>query len=287
MGHATAVGFGLATAGGAGTADFLAKTTTDRVGALASLWYMEAFGAPVLVLLALVADGLRAVPLPATLALVGLSSLSLAGLFCLYRAFAVGRLSVVAPLTSGYPALVVLLSVTVLGERFSLPALGGLVATLLGIVLLTRRETASAHDDRPARAGVGFALLAFVAFGLFYFGLKFVLGPVPPTTGAAIVRLVGLAIVFPVLLRTRTPWRPPRGVRARAIGFPVVDGLSLVVFNLGVVRSGSLAVLTTVSGLYGAVTLAWAVLLLGERPSGVQWVGCALVFLGIGALALA
>ena len=286
MGSGSAVGYGLATAVGAGSADYLAKTTTDRVGPLSAVWFLELFGASVLVPLALVVDRFR--PIPGTLmaGLIALSSLSVLGLFLLYRAFERGRLSIVAPLTSGYPALTVLLSVVLLGERFVPLQLLGLLATLLGIVILAGRKPSTAGPARPAHAGVGSALAAFLAFGLFYFGLKLVLGPIPPVTGAAVTRLTGLAMVAPAILGRRKPAWPERGLRLRAIGFPVIDSLSLVVFNLGVVVAGSLSILTTVSGLYGAVTLAWATLFLRERPDVAQWGGCALVFVGVVCLAL-
>ena len=286
MGGSSAVGYGLATAVGAGSADYLAKTTTDRVGPLSTLWFLELFGAPVLVLLAYLVDGFRAIPLVFTSALVGSSCLSLVGLFLLYRAFQRGRLSIVAPLTSGYPALTVILSVVFLGERFLLPQFLGLVATLFGILLLAGRDRRPASLARSGRAGVGSALGAFVAFGLFYFSLKLVLGPVPPVTGAAVTRLTGLALVTPIMLRRHAPMWPERGLRARAAVFPVLDSVSLVVFNLGVVWSNSISILTTVSGLYGAVTLTWAILFLRERPSSLQWIGCALIFAGVAGLAL-
>ena len=286
VGDASAAAYGLATAGGAGSADFLAKTTADRVGALTTLWYLELFGAPVLVVLALIIDGIPAPPFWAVVGLIALSSLSLLGLYFLYRAFQFGRLSIVAPLTSGYPALTAVLSVVFLGERFVPLQVLGLVATLAGIVTLASRQKSNPTSARSSRAGVASALAAFIAFGLFYFGLKFVIGPVPPVTGAALTRLVGLAVVAPFMVKWGKRLSPPAGLRTRATLYPVLDSLSLVAFNLGVVLAGSIAVLTTISGLYGAVTLGWAIGVLGERPDGIQWMGCALIFLGVIVLTL-
>ena len=286
MGGSSAVGYGLATALGAGSADYIAKTTTDRVGALPSLWYLELFGAPLLVALALFIDGGRWPPLGPLLGLVAISLLSVLGLFCLYRAFELGRLSIVAPLTSGYPALTVVLSVAFLGERFDLLQVAGLGATITGAVLLAGGRSEAMGATRRLGAGVGSALAAFASFGLFYFALKFVIGPVPPVTGAAVTRLVGLVAVASVMLRQRRALLPPTGLWARATSYPAIDSLSLVAFNLGVLGAGSIAILTTVSGLYGAVTLFWAILLLRDRPSPAQWVACGLIFVGIALLAL-
>ncbi|MCI4368649.1 MAG: EamA family transporter [Thermoplasmata archaeon] len=286
MGVGAAVGYGLATAAGAGSADFLAKTTTDRVGFLKTLWYLELFGAPVLIALALWSDGLRPLPVVPLLGVLALALLSVGGLLFLYRAFELGRLSVVAPLTSGYPVLSVVLSVFVLGESLSLLALAGIVAVLSGVLLIARRSAQGGRAPKDPRAGIIAAAIAFVLFGFYYFGLAFVIGPVPPATGAALTRLVGLATVGGVVLSRAGPRLPPRSVLPRAVAFPVLDSLSLVAFNVGWVVSRSLAVLVTVSGLYGAVTLGWAVAVLHERPSAVQWGGALLIFARIAALSL-
>ena len=280
------IGFGLATAGGAGTADFLAKTTTDRVGFYTTLWYLELFGAPVLVALALLVAGLRPLPLVPFLETVGLAVLSFVGILFLYRAFERGRLAVVAPLTSGYPVLIVALSLLVLHEPLTPLAAGGIGAVLVGSVVLAGGAPDPGSPVPRARAGVASAALAFVAFGLFNFGLKFVIGPVPPTTAAAITRLVGLALATGLGASVHALRLPPREIRLRAVGFPIVDSLALVAYSLGVAAAASIAILGTVSGLYGAVTLAWAVVLLKDRLGRRRGAGALLIFAGIALLAV-
>jgi drug/metabolite transporter (DMT)-like permease len=282
-----ALGYGLASSAGAGTADFLAKTTTDRVGFLSTLWYLELFGLPVLIVVALWSDGIRPLPLIPVLGVMALALLSVGGLMFLYRAFELGRLAIVAPLTSGYPVMSVVLSVVVRGESLTLTELAGIATVLVGAVLIARGPSTGTQPAKDLQKGIIAACLAFVFFGFYYFGLAFVIGPVPPVTGAALTRLVGVATVGVAVLLHGGPWIPPHGVRRRAVTFPVVDSLALVAFNIGLVVSQSLAVLVTVSGLYGAVTLAWAVVVLKDRPSPSQWVGASLIFVGITVLSLA
>lgn len=280
------IGYGLATAGGAGSADYLAKTTTDRVGFLSTLAYLQFVGLPILVALAWFVEGPRALPIGPLIGLLLLAFVSLTGLLFLYRAFELGRLSVVAPLTSGYPALSVLLSVVILREGLTPTEALGIVGVLSGAVLVSWRPARGLAPARDPRGGILAAVLAFVAFGFYYFGLKFVIGPIPPLTGAALTRLVGVGTVAVALGLRGGLVLPPAGLRARALAFPALDSLALVAFNLGLLASTSLAVLVTVSGLYGAVTLAWAVVLLGDRPSRSQWGGAAAIFLGIVALSV-
>lgn len=280
------IGFGLATAFGYGTADFVAKRTADRVGFVETLWYLELLGTPLVIALALLLERVRGLPLEPLAILVGLTGFSVVATFFLYRAFEFGTLSVVSPIASAYPTLIVILAVVVLGERLTLGAAVGIGLTIAGVVLITRVTTGAASRAKNQRLGIASALVAFLGYGVFYFGLKVVVGPIPPVTSAAIVRLVSLAPVALIAAQRGALRLPRRGLVWPAITIATLDSLGLVAYNLGLVRGHSLAVLGTVSGLFSAVTVAWAVVLLKERLSTVQWMGAIAIFAGIASLAL-
>lgn len=280
------VGFGLTTALGYGTADYIAKRTTDRVGFVETLWYLESIGAPILVVLALVLERPGWPAMDPLLLLVGLSGINVVASFYLYRAFEFGTLSVVSPLASGYPSVIVVLAVLVLHEPLTGPDAIGIVLTLAGVVLITRVTIGEVSRAKNPRVGIVSAAIAFAGYGVFYFGLKLVVGPIPPITSAAIVRLVSLAPVALVAGLQGALRFPRPGLRTRALTIATLDSLALVAYNIGIAGSHAIAVLGTVSGLFSAVTVAWAVLLLKERLSPIQWIGAAAIFAGIAALAL-
>lgn len=280
------IGFGLATALGYGTADFVAKRTADRVGFVETLWYLESLGTPILVALALLLERVATVPLDPLLLLVALTGVSVIASYFLYRAFEFGTLSVVSPLASGYPAMIVILAVVVLREELTAADAGGIVLTLLGVILITRVTIGEVSRAKDHRVGILSAVVAFLGYGVFYFGLKFVVGPIPPVTSAAIVRVISLAPVALIAWRRGVLRLPRTGLVGAAAVIATLDSLALVAYNLGLESGRSLAVLGTVSGLFSAVTVAWAVVLLKERLSLVQWVGAAAIFAGIVTLAL-
>ncbi len=286
MGSAGEVGFGLATAVGYGSADYLAKTTADRVGFFGSLWYLEVFGTPLVVALAILFEGLPPLPLRPLLLLVGLSLVGFAGGYFLYRSFEFGTLAVVSPLASGYPALIVVLAVVLLHEALTVPDLAGIVLTIVGLVLISRVQTDRPSPAKSDRIGIASALVAFACFAVFYFGLKLVVGPIPPIMSAAVTRLTALPPVLVLALVRKFPKVPPAGLRVRAVGIAVLDSLALVAYNVGITVSPSLAVLGTVSGLFSAVTVLWAVVFLHERLGRAQWLGAAMIFAGIAVLSL-
>lgn len=280
------IGFGLATALGYGTADFVAKRTADRVGFVETLWYLESLGTPILVALALLLERVATVPLDPLLLLLALTGVSVIASYFLYRAFEFGTLSVVSPLASGYPAMIVILAVVVLREQLTAADAGGIVLTLLGVILITRVTIGEVSRAKDHRVGILSAVVAFLGYGVFYFGLKFVVGPIPPVTSAAIVRVISLAPVALIAWRRGVLRLPRTGLVGAAAVIATLDSLALVAYNLGLASGRSLAVLGTVSGLFSAVTVAWAVVLLKERLSLVQWVGAAAIFAGIVTLAL-
>jgi transporter family protein len=61
-----------------------------------------------------------------------------AAVVCLYAALASGKLAIVLPLSSLYPALSIVLAVVFLKENLSATNVAGIVLALVSIVLLTR-----------------------------------------------------------------------------------------------------------------------------------------------------
>ena len=105
---------GLLTAIGWGGADFTARFSTHRVGALRTLFYMQSTGF-LLLTIAMhwlggwghLADGSGWQPW-AWGFFVG--ALNACCTLSLYRSFEIGKIAVVAPLSASYPALTLLLS---------------------------------------------------------------------------------------------------------------------------------------------------------------------------------
>jgi drug/metabolite transporter (DMT)-like permease len=280
------IGFGLATALGYGTADYVGKRTADRVGFVETLWYLEMVGTPLLVVLAVLVEHVVSLPLDPLLLLVGLTAFNVTASFFLYRAFEFGTLSVVSPLASAYPSLIVVLAVVVLHEQLTLADVAGIAFTLVGVIMITRVTIGEVSRAKDHRLGIISAIVAFFGYGVFYFGLKVVVGPIPPITSAALVRLFGLAPIALIAAHRKALRLPRKGLGSAALIIGTLDSLALVAYNLGLKTVHSLAVLGTVSGLFSAVTVAWAVLLLKERLSVVQWIGAAAIFAGIVTLAL-
>ena len=279
--------FGLTTAFGYGTGDFLARHASYRIGHVRVLFFLEVFG--MLVLLPIAAwfeRHLWAATDPWAL-LVVLGAINFLASLWLYRSFEYGVLSVVSPLVSSYPAVTATLAFLVLGERPSALATAGIAIVLAGTVLLSRSE---AHPDNPppkdARVGVVSAFGAFAGYGVFFFALDAVVEPIGPVTSAAVVRGVGAAILLGMVAARRLAvGRPPRDLWAVLAAIVALDEIAFVAFNFGILL-GSVAVVGTLSGLFSAVTVALAVAFLHERLTRIQVAAIGAIFLGVACIAV-
>ena len=162
---------GLLTALTWGGADFIARFATHRIGALRSMLYMQLTGFLLLSFLLPVLGGWGHLAdgsgwQPWAWGFLAGSFNAMSGL-ALYRAFEIGKMAVVAPLSASYPALTLLLS-WMTGERVSAVRIAGIICTLVGVVVVAGGEKTPDENDaeavRRSGRGMGWAIFAAVGF---------------------------------------------------------------------------------------------------------------------------
>jgi len=280
---------GLLTALTWGGADFIARFATHRIGALRSMLYMQLIGL-LLLIISLprlggwghLADGSGWQPW-AWGFLAGCLN-ALPGL-ALYRAFEIGKMAVVAPLSASYPALTLVLS-WMSGERLSAVRIAGIFCTLVGVVVVAGGEKTPDENDAAAvqrsGRGIGWAIFAAVGFAVLFWllGIRII-----PRVGAIqtvwIIRLTSSVLIASAILVSKQPMHLPRtDVRWMVLGMGIFDTGAFVLSNLGM-EMEQVAVISVLGSLYGAVTVGLAAIFLREHVSRWQWMGIVTIFLGI------
>ncbi len=280
---------GLLTALTWGGADFIARFATHRIGALRSMLYMQLIG---FLLLSSVlpwlggwghlADGSGWQPWAWGILAGFLNAVS--GL-ALYRAFEIGKMSVVAPLSASYPALTLLLS-WMTGDRLSVVRIAGIFCTLVGVVVVAGGEKMPDENDAAAvqrsGKGIGWAVFASVGFALLFWllGIRIV-----PRVGAVqtvwTIRLTSTLLMAAASFIVKQPVNLPRGeVRWMVLSMGAFDTGAFVLSNLGM-KMEQVAVISVLGSLYGAVTVGLAAIFLREHVSRWQWMGIVTIFVGI------
>jgi drug/metabolite transporter (DMT)-like permease len=284
---------GLAAAFGWGTADFLVRYATLSIGPYCTLFYMQFLGLAVLTLYMLTSGTLVTLlhhnswqPW-AWLLLVAI--LNTCASVALYRAFTVGVMMIVSPITSAYAAITVLLSF-LSGEKVGQVRAIGMGVVLLGVVLtatvltmvknLSLKEMIKKQELPP---GVGMALLSALGYGISFWLLGFQvtphLGGVAPTW---IGRIITPLLLFSGASLLKQPLQIPRGrlIWGYLTAISVFDTAAFVFYGLGLVQS-QVSVVSVLASLYGAVTVILAFFFLKERLHWNQWLGIGVIFVGV------
>jgi uncharacterized membrane protein len=276
-GDLAAVVFGLASALSWGAGDFSGGLASKRAPVFGVLTIGHGTGLLLLIALAL----LWGEPLPSAGALGWGLAAGLAGavgLAALYRALAVGQMGLVAPLsavlTAALPALFSILTAGLPGAA----QLAGFGLALLGIWLV-----AGTGAVAGARAGLGLAVLAGCAFGLFFIlihraGESAVFWPL------AAARAASLGLVLPIALGRRQLRVPDRRLLVPVLLSGALDVAGNAFFVLAS-QAGRLDMAAILSSLYPASTVVLASVLLGERVVRVQLVGIGAVLAAIALIA--
>src|SRR6266446_6613387 len=280
---------GLLTALTWGGADFVARFATHRIGALRSMLYMQLTGFLLLssILQAFgswghLADGSGWQPWAWGFLAGSFNAVS--GL-ALYRAFEIGKMSVVAPLSASYPALTLLLS-WMTGERLSAVRIAGIFCTLVGVVVVASGEKTPDENDaeavRRSGRGIGLAMFSAVGFAMPFWLLAIrIITRVGAIQTVWMIRLTSTLLIAAAILVSKQPVRLPRGrVRWMVLGMGVFDTGAFVLSNLGM-KMEQVAVISVLGSLYGAVTVGLAAFFLREHVSRWQWLGIATIFHGI------
>jgi drug/metabolite transporter (DMT)-like permease len=261
-----------------GSGDFLGGITTKRLPTLTVLLVSQSFGLAAAVVLVV---ALRDAPPPAHIFLLSATSgvVLVIALGLLFRGLALGRMSIVAPLSAIGGGVLPVVWGLLRGERPSGLALAG-----VGVALVAAAIVGGGAEHDPAAAISPRLEMALGAGAGIGFGIVFILlaesssgSGMWPVFIARCVSVPLLAIVAVVLGRS------PRVARAdiapvAGAGLCDVGANALVVLA---VRRGLLSLVAPVASLYPATTVVLARFVLHERIGRQRAAGLALGLIGL------
>ncbi|WP_243336995.1 DMT family transporter [Anaeromyxobacter soli] len=270
-----AVVLGLASAASWGAGDFTGGIASKRAPVVGVLVLGQAAGVTLILAAALLLH--ESVPAPATLAWsVAAGAAGAVGLAALYRALAVGRMAVVAPVSAVLSASIPVVWGALAEGMPSGSKLAGFVLALAGIWLIAR-----AGPPGGGTEGLGLALVAGCGFGAYL-----VLMDRGAQGGTfwplAAARGTSFALAVVVAGARRRPWAPPRHAVPLVLLSGVLDAGGNAFFVLAT-QAGRLDVAAVLASMYPASTVALAAGLLRERITRPQSAGIVAV---LGAIAL-
>jgi len=271
------LGLGLALAASVswGLSDYLGGVKSRVVPLLTLIAVSQLAG---LVLTATIAGATGSFPNARTAvyaALGGVAGVVAVGAF--YRGMAIGRISIVAPVSATGVALPLAVGLA-RGERPGALALAGIALALVGVVLASAESDPS--GNRGIASGVPLALAAAFGFGVFFLFLAKASEHHQALAASFVLRLTTAPLVLIVLLLLRQPLRiPPRNLRWLVL-VGVLDSGANTLYALAT-DHGLLSLVSVLSSLYPLTTVLLAQALLREHVSRHQKVGIVAALAGI------
>ena len=267
--------YGILSAASWGAADFIGGLASKRTSPYRVLFLAEIAGMVPFTLLALL---LREPVPPLTDMLIGAGSslIGLTGLLFLYRALAVGQMTVTAPVSALFAALIpVIFGFWALGAP-STPTMVGFLLAFAAVWTISQTE--SVHW-RFTLADLRLPLLSGFFFGLYFLTLH------RATLNAffwplAAARFAGFAAIGLYALVARQPALPPRDLWWTSIVNGVLD-IGGNAFYVLAAQTGRIDVAAVLGALYPASTVLLAWIILKERLTWLQTFGVLLAFIAI------
>ena len=254
-----------------GSADFLGGLAARRAAALSATVVAQGIG----LLLVVLAMPLFPAEPPSIIGMLwgaGAGATGGMGVALLYYGLAVGRVSVVAPVTAVCAITIPVLVAISLGERPGPLALAGIVVAVASVALISRHDDPAGKPQGHDRS-LAIALASGVAIGAFFVCLA--------RTGSSsglwpllIARAVSTVALAAAARVAKVPLVVPRAVVPVVVACGALDMLANALYLIAV-REGPLGLVATLASLYPASTVLLARVVLGERLRPVQSIGLA------------
>jgi drug/metabolite transporter (DMT)-like permease len=285
--------YGLAAALGWGLSDLWAAISGRRIGSGRTVVISQIAAAILVSLILLLArPSLDRIPTVAGWLVVN-AFLGAAAYATLYRALQLGPIAVVSPVLATYAIVPVLLAVVILGESLDALAAIGAAVTIAGAVLTSTDLRELRTETRTSVPGLPWAIVSTLLFGV----ATYVMGWSAQEAGflaslwfgrTAIAIVVVLAAVV-LWARSRTRGAETAGLTTPAIWFAAAVGVAELAGTIVYARGaeiGFVSIVTAASATYPLIPVLGGLHLLEERLAPSQYVGIALVVLGLAMLGL-
>ncbi len=196
------------------------------------------------------------------------------GIGTLYRGMAIGAMGIVAPISAVAAVIPFTVGITS-GERPSVLQVVGILLALAGVGVASREPS---HQGGGRANGIGLALAAALAFGLYFvFADRAADASIPFAIATA--RGTSLLLAFAAALVVGASLRPGRASLPALAAVGLCDTGANVLFSLATTR-GFLSVVSVLSALYPVATVVLAAVVLHERVAAVQRFGVAVALVG-------
>jgi drug/metabolite transporter (DMT)-like permease len=276
------VGIGLALAASLswGLADYLGGVKSRIVPLLTLVAVSQLAGLALMGVIALATGSFPGARTALFAALGGAAGVIAVAAF--YRGMAVGRISIVAPVSATGAVLPVVYGLA-RGERPAGLALAGMALALIGVVLASAESEPG--GSRSIAAGVPLALAAALGFGVFFLFLAEASKHDHALAASFMLRVTTVPIVLTAMLALRRPFWVPSGNLHWLVLVGLLDSGANALYAVAT-DHGLLSLVSVLASLYPLTTVLLAQALLREHLARHQQLGIAAALAGVALISI-
>jgi drug/metabolite transporter (DMT)-like permease len=280
--------WGMVAALSLGTADYLARSTSNAVGPVAAFTYVVMLGTLLMAAFMLVTG------IELRITMFGLVMSCLHGLcvtamsVMLYAALVRGPVSLAVPVVAAHPVLIILYDVIFGVSSLSneqILASGLVIVGVVGTSVFSFQHDAGAEKahrapDRRKHATLVLSLGACVAYALLVITGQAAATEMGQTSVALVGRVVSAAILLAALAAGMFRLPPPGGVIRKLAAQGILDTAGYI----GLLAGGSTlfpGMTAVVGSMFGFITILLARVFVREQVGLLQWSSIALSFAGV------
>jgi transporter family protein len=201
---------------------------------------------------------------------------------CFYESMVDGQVAVLGTISAAYPALTVIGALVFLSETLTTSQALGLVGVMLGILALSYEQPNQQHA-LPKRS-LFFALLAFLLWGFWSLTAKIAVSKIGPGNvfGCYVISSLTIPLVYVMLRRPRlmASEKPSRTLWAAGVAGVALNVVGTLIFAFAL-SMGQASLVVPISSAYPLVTIAIAILVLGEKLNRFQTIALAFILIGL------
>ena len=267
-----------------GAGDFVAAILSRSIGNIRALLWTTIFGDLFIIIYAIITGALFDFNFKAFFFAVAGGLLHTVGTLSFYKGFREGKVSLVAPISSGWSVILVLAGVLLYGEVLTSPQIGAVALVIIGSILASTdfRELFTSSKVRFADPGIPYAFVAMFAWGI---GWLFFNEAVKQVSWVVPNIVLASSIIFFLLIYSFISKRslsPPYGkndwVKAIFIGCATMG--AYISYSIGIEKYLT-SLVGPLAAAYPLVTVVLAYLVLKEKIVLNQRLGMIGVIAGI------
>ena len=200
----------------------------------------------------------------------------------MYKAFNVGKISLISPICAAYPLITVILSILFLGERLTAQQSLAILSIIAGIILVTL-DFGELKKSRISYStkGLMFAFVSLTASGILFAILGYLVKTMGWFMPILLMKFLAIAYLFPFIKLNHKDLS--LGVKGIAWIVLLVASLEVFAFlSYGIGAEGFLnSIVVPISATYPLITIVLAKIFFKEKVKASQYAGILLVFVGL------